>query len=189
MSPSIEELSQVVGEAMETAVEASIASKKAPVKKPSATKAVPQPEGAKKKIPAKKVASKKVEEAPAKKVPVKKVPVAKVEPPKVKKAPSKKTEIEAKVEPVKVGDTKLSKAKVKVIQALNVGGRMTRGQLMDATAINSGYCSLVGHANPDKVEEGSLIGLGLVKPIHMEGEALSYELTAKGKKVAEKLSV
>lgn len=187
MSPSIEELSTVAVEAMETAVESSIAAKKPAAKKPAAKPAVkPAAKKAEVAAPAKKVATKKAAVASA---PAKKAPAKKVEPPKVKKGAAKKEETAPKAEPVMVGDSKLSKAKIKVIQALNVGGRMTRNQLVDATAINSGYCSLVGHANPDKVEANSLIGLGLVKPIHMEGEALSYELTAKGKKVAEKLSV
>lgn len=100
---------------------------------------------------------------------------------------SKATKEKAESSSVTVGEVKLSKAKVRILMALSLNGQLTRTQLAESTGITSGYCSLVGHADPSKVEEGSLIGLGMVKPIHLEGSPLAYELTAKGKKVVEKL--
>ena len=179
-------------EVTEAAVEVKASAKKPSAKKASAKKAVEAPKASAKKPTKKAPVVSAPSPAPSKKDAKKATAAPTASAPSPTKKASAKPSKEAKekaseVSSATVGDVKLSKAKVKILMALSSNGQMTRTQLAEATEITSGYCSLVGHADPSKVEEGSLIGLGLVKPIHLEGSPLAYDLTAKGKKAVEKL--
>lgn len=221
MSPSIEELSNVAVEAMETAVESSIAASKSGPAKPAAkkpaakatakptatkpaaakataTKAVPQPEGAKKKLPARKPvanatskASTKAEAAPV---------VTKGKANKVTKGASAVVETSkgtkgAKAPAVKEANEKVKlpirKPQLRILQALSMNSDrpLSRAEIAEAAQIDiAPLVEYLGSSDParraanDAKHFTSLITLGYVKLHMMENEPATYSLTANGKK-------
>lgn len=67
---------------------------------------------------------------------------------------------------------------LKLISATPAGlGRKVIGETL---AIKSGFCSLLGHADADKVEANSLVGKGFLKVVAVEGAATVYQITPEG---------
>lgn len=80
---------------------------------------------------------------------------------------------------------KLGSAQIRALQALSTKGtKLTRNQIGEAADIKSGFCGILGHFSPEKVEPQSLVGRGLVRVRTVEAENGSglnvYEITAAG---------
>lgn len=164
------------------------APKAAPAAKP-AKKAAPKPvkkavapKAAEKAAPAAKKATKKAAPAPAaEKTPAKKAP-----------APVKKTAPAVAAKPAATKEAGgLGKGQIKVLQCLAKHPESTRNEIATHTGINSGFTSLLGHADLTKREPQSLLALGLIKADKQDRDGkdvVAYSLTAEGRKKTEKLS-
>lgn len=151
----------------------------------AAKKAAPKPV---KKAVAPKPAEKP---APAKKATKKAAPAAEKAPAKKTPAPVKKAaSAAAKPEPTKEPGG-LGKGQIKILQCLAKHPESTRNEIATHTGINSGFTSLLGHADPTKREAQSLLALGLIKADKQDRDGkdvVAYSLTAEGRKKTEKLS-
>jgi predicted transcriptional regulator len=102
-------------------------------------------------------------------------------------AKSKKTS-ETKTETKKVESKPavrpLSEQRVKILKFVAKGPK-TRKQIGEAFGIKTGFCSLLGHIDQDKVEDKSLVGMGYLKVVVTE-EGTFYDLTAAGRKIIAK---
>lgn len=129
----------------------------------------------------------------AKKAPVKKAAAAKKG---AKKAPAKaaKTAKKAvKKAPAAAPAAKkggLGKPRLAVLKALAKASKpLTRSLIAEKTGIGSGFTSLLGHSDPAKREERSLLSLGLIKAEQHDiggRDTIVYSLTAAGRKALEK---
>lgn len=133
-----------------------------------------------KKTPAKKAAPKaeKADKKPA----VKKTPAKAAKEPKTDKTP--------KTDKVAKGNKGPSNLQLSVLKMLAKKGRpMTRAQLSEALEGSFIGGTVMGHKNPDKLMDTSLVGRGLVKfaaPKDENDRGVWYEITAAGRKLVGK---
>jgi hypothetical protein len=80
----------------------------------------------------------------------------------------------------------MSETRMNVLR-LAAKGNITRKDVEQKLGIKSGFCSLLGHADPAKVEAGSLVGLGYLAVVaSLNGSRLTtYAITPAGMKLVK----